>query len=235
MFLRDLRFQLRMWLRQPLFAAVAIGTLALGVGANVAMFSVVRAVLLRPLPYPDGDRLVQIRSFDGGEGTVGNLSPADFLDFERDTMTFAGMGAHGFVNSFTVAAARAPRADNARPGGGDGPAQPSPDDAERVGGVNVTEGFFPTLRVQPAHGRLFRADEDVPGGPLVAILSHGFWQRRFASDPVIIGGSILVNAHPTTVVGVLPASYRHVERNPDRAAEIFFPYQFDRAHCVSIR
>ncbi|MCA1584356.1 MAG: hypothetical protein LC791_06165, partial [Acidobacteria bacterium] len=94
MFLRDLRFQLRMWLRQPLFAAVAIGTLALGVGANVAMFSVVRAVLLRPLPYPDGDRLVQIRSFDGGEGTVGNLSPADFLDFERDTMTFAGMGAH---------------------------------------------------------------------------------------------------------------------------------------------
>jgi putative ABC transport system permease protein len=209
MFMRDVRFQARMLVRQPLFAFVAIGTLALGIGANAAVFSVVRAVLLRPLPYPEGHRLVQIRSLDREEGTPGNLSPADFLDFQRDASSFARMGAHGWVGSFTVT-----------DGGGA---------AERVGGVNVTEGFFPTLGVQPAHGRVFRPDEDIPGGALVAMLSHGFWERRFGSDRSVIGRTIAVNAQPTLVVGVLPADFRHVESNPDREAEIFLPYQFDRA------
>ena len=104
-----------------------------------------RAVLLRPLDYPGGDRLVKVHGFDEEENAPGNLSPADFLDFERDNTVFSRMGANGWVGLFTVT-------------GGQG-------EAERVGGVNVTLGFFPTLGVQPALGRLFTADEDRPGGP----------------------------------------------------------------------
>ena len=121
------------------------------------------------------------------------------------------MGANGWVGLFTVT-------------GGHG-------EAERVGGVNVTLGFFPTLGVQPALGRLFTADEDRPGGPSTAILSDGIWRRRYGADPAIIGRSITINARPVTVVGVLPASYRHLEINPERPAEIFAPYQFDPAQA----
>ncbi len=113
------------------------------------------------------------------------------------------MGANGWVGLFTIT-------------GGTG-------EAERVGGVNVTLGFFPTLGIQPALGRLFTAEEDRPGGPNTAILSDGFWRRRYGADPSIVGRSITLNATPFTVVGVLPASYRHLEINPERPADIFTP------------
>jgi len=203
-----IRFAVRRLFHRPGFALVAIGTLALGIGANAAIFSLVQAVLLRSLPYPSPDALVRVLGFDTDENEVGNLAPGDYFDFERETTAFERMGAHGFVGSFTVAG--------------------SAGDAERVGGVNVTAGFFPTLGIQPALGRMFTADDDRPDAATVVLLSDGFWRRRFGADPGIVGSQVLVNARPATVVGVLPASYRHVEVNPDRAADVFVPYRFNR-------
>jgi putative ABC transport system permease protein len=207
--LQDVRFALRTLARRPGFTAVAIATLALGIGANTAIFSVVNAVLLRPLAFPEPDRLLMIRGLETAAGEPSNLSPADFMDYERESRTFARLGAHGWVGFFTVAGREV--------------------EPERVGGVNVTEGFFPTLGVQPALGRLFTADEDLPGGPAVVILTHGFWQRRYGGDANILGTTILLNARPATVVGVLPESFRHFERYPDREAQLFAPWQFNRA------
>ena len=211
MFIQDLRYAFRGLARRPGFTAIAVITLSLGIGATTAIFSVVQAVLLRPLEYDGADRLLKIRGFDRKEGTISNLSPADFLDFERDAQTVAQAGANGFVGLFTI-------------GGGQG-------EAERVGGVNVTAGFFPTLRVQPALGRVFRLEDDTPDAAMTVILSDGFWRRRFGADPSIVGKAITVNARPATVVGVLPASYRHLEVNPERAAEVFIPYGFNPAQA----
>ncbi len=153
---QNLRLAVRRLLASPGFAAVAIGTLALGIGANAAMFSVVRAVLLAPLPYAAPDALVRVVGFDEDDGTPGNLSPADFLDFQRDARSFIRMGAHGFVGSATISGAEG--------------------DAERVGMVKVTEGFFPTLGIAAATGRLFTAEDDRPGAPKLALISDGFWR-----------------------------------------------------------
>jgi putative ABC transport system permease protein len=211
MFLQDLRYAFRNLARRPGFTAVAVITLSLGIGATTAIFSVVQAVLLRPLEYPEADRLVKIRGFDKKNGTIVNLSPADFLDFRRDAKTTAEVGANGFVGLFTI-------------GGGQG-------EPERVGGVNVTSGFFPALGVQPALGRVFRTDDDTPDAETTIILSDGFWRRRFGADPAIVGKSITLNARPATVIGVLPAGYRHLEINPERSADIFTPYGFNPAQA----
>ena len=206
---QDLRFAVRALLGRPMFTLVAVLTLALGLGANTAMFSVIRAVLLRPLSYPAPDRLVKIVGFDHKLAIEDNLSPADFLDFARETRTLQRTGAHGWVGFFTVA---------------DSTGAP-----DRIGGVSVTEGFFPTLGARFALGRAFTREEDAPGGPRAIVLSHGFWQRRFGGDPGVIGRSLLVNARPATVVGVLSDTFRHVEPSPEREADAFMPYQFDPA------
>jgi putative ABC transport system permease protein len=206
---QNLRLAVRRLLASPGFALVAIGTLALGIGANAAMFSVVQAVLLAPLPYHAPDELVRVVGFDEDEGTPGNLSPADFLDIARDTRTFRQIGAHGFVGSATIS-------------GPEG-------DAERVGLVRVTQGFFPTLGVRPQAGRLITPADDRPGAARVALVSDGYWDRRFGRDASLVGREIRINAEPVTVVGVLPADYRHLEEDPDRSADVFVPFAFDPA------
>jgi len=211
MLIQDLRYAIRGFIKRPGFAVIAILTLSLGIGATTAIFSVVQAVLLRPLEYPDADRLVKLNGFDKEEGVPGNLSPADFLDYQRDNTAFARMGANGFVGLFTIS-------------GGHG-------EAERVGGVQVTEGFFATLQVQPAIGRSFLPEEDRPGAPRVALITDGFWRRRYGADPSIVGSSITVNAVPATVVGVLPPAFRHLEINPERPAEVFMLFRFNPAEA----
>jgi putative ABC transport system permease protein len=206
MLFQDLKVAARTLGRRPTFTVMAIVTLALGLGANAAMFSVIQAVLLRPLPYPDPDALVKIIGLNRATGVPGNLSPADFMDFAREATTMDRLGAHGFIGYFTVA----------DPSG----------TSERVGGVNVTEGFFPTLNAPFVLGRPFTADEDTPDGPRAVVLSYGFWQRRYGGDPTIVGRAIDVNARPATVVGVLASTYRHVEANPEREPDVFMPYGF---------
>ena len=209
MVLQDLRYAFRSLAKKPAFAVVAVLTLSLGIGATTAIFSVVQAVLLRPLEYAEADRLVKVIGFDKAEGTTGNLSPADFLDFQRDATSFERMGANGWVGLATISGGRG--------------------EAERAGWVQVTEGFFPTLRVQPAVGRAISADDDRPGAARVALISDGFWRRRFGADPLIVGQSVSFNAMPVTIIGVLPATYRHLEINPERAADIFTPFRWDTA------
>jgi putative ABC transport system permease protein len=211
MLLQDLRYAFRGLARRPGFTAVAVITLSLGIGATTAIFSVVQAVLLRPLEYDGADRIMKIVGWERDERELNNLSPADFLDYRRDATTFASMGANGFVGLATI-------------GGGTG-------EAERVGSVQVTDGFFDTLRVRPQLGRLFVPEDDRPGAARVVVLSDGMWRRRFGGDPSIVGRSITFNAMPVTVAGVLPASFRHIEINPDRPAEVFSTYRFDPANA----
>jgi putative ABC transport system permease protein len=209
MLLQDLRYAFRNLAGKPGFALVAVLTLSLGIGATTAIFSVVQAVLLRPLEYAGADRLVKIVGFEPSEGTTDNLSPADFLDLQRDSTSFARMGAHGFVGLATL-------------GGGTG-------EAERLGSVQVTDGFFDTLQERPQLGRLFAADDDRPGAPRVLVVSDTLWRRRFNADPSIVGREVTFNAGPATVIGVLAPAFRHVEINPERAADVFSTYRFDSA------
>lgn len=211
MFIQDLRHAFRGLARRPGFTAVAVITLSLGIGATTAIFSVVQAVLLRPLEYDAADRIVKVVGWERDQLQTANLSPADFLDFKRDATTFERMGANGFVGLATI-------------GGGTG-------EPERVGSVQVTDGFFDTLRVRPQAGRLFLPEDDRPGAARVVVLSDGIWRRRFGADPSIVGRSITFNAMPVTVAGVLPAGFRHIEINPDRPAEVFSTYRFDPANA----
>jgi putative ABC transport system permease protein len=207
MLMSDVRYALRLLRARPGFTATAIVTLALGLGANSAMFSVIRAALLRPLPYAQPDELVRVVGFDKETNEPANLSPADFFDFARSATTVARMGAHGWIGFFTL---------------DDGRGEP-----ERLGGVNVTHGFFPTLGARFTLGRTFEENEDRPGGPRAVILAHGFWQRRFGGDRAVVGRVIRINMQPHTVVGVLDATFRHIESNPEREADVFVPYRFD--------
>jgi putative ABC transport system permease protein len=205
---QDLRFAVRTLTKRPGFAAVAIVTLALGIGANSAIFSVVSAVLLRPLPYPDPPRLTKIVGHDLASGELDNLSPADFMDLRDMNSSFESMGAHGWVGFFTITRDGEP---------------------ERLSGSNVTHGFFRTLGVRPMMGRLFQDGEDVRGAEPVAVITHPFWERRFGANPDVIGRVVNFNAVPTTIVGILPAEYRHPEPNPEREPEVYIPYLWDPA------
>ena len=207
MLIQDLRYAFRSLFKNPGFTAIAVITLSLGIGATTAIFSVVHAVLLRPLEYPDAARLVRLTGFDRADHQAGNISPGDFFDAQSQATTFARMGANGYVGLATVTGGRG--------------------EAERAGWVQVTEGFFATLQVQPAIGRGIRPDDDRPGAERVVLISDGFWRRRFAADPSIVGRSITLNAMPATVIGVLPPSFRHIEVNPERPADLFTPFRWD--------
>jgi putative ABC transport system permease protein len=206
MLLQDLRYAIRSFAKAPGFAAVAIVTLALGIGATTAIFSVVHAVLLRPLEYPEADRLIKIVGRHRTERTIGNISPGTFVDIAREATSFERIGANGFVGLATIADERG--------------------EAERAGWVQITEGFFPTLGVEPVLGRAIQPEDDQPGAERVVLISDGFWRRRFGGDPSIVGQTITFNAMPVTVIGVLPASYRHLELNPERPADLFTPSRF---------
>lgn len=186
-FLQDLRYAGRMLARRPGFTAVAVLTLALGVGANTAIFSVVEAVLLRPLPYRHAGRIVvvweSLRS-QGGKRNV--ISPANFLDWREQAKSFDGMAT--FVDL---------------PVGLTGAGEP-----EEVPAQLVTPNLFALLGAIPELGRTF-VPEDVKAGqrPNVAILSHGLWQRRFGGAPDVIGRTVSLNGRPTTIVGVMPPGF----------------------------
>ena len=188
----NLRHALRALRRAPGFTAVAVGTLALGIGATTAIFTVVNGVLLRPMPYEAPERLAIIWN-DLGEGaqSLPAVSALDFLDYRERSRTFEAFAA---ASGPSVARLRGNLT-------GEG-------DPERVDLAPVTANFFPLLGVTPALGRGFTAAEELPNGPRVAILSHRLWRRRYAGDPGIVGRSVAIDGIEHLVVGVLPEEFR---------------------------
>jgi len=179
--LQDLRFGLRALARNPGFASVAVVTLALGIGANAAIFSVINAVLLRPLPWNEPSKAVMIWSkWTAFDKTW--VSDGEVNGYRTEARTLASVGAweDGQVNLT-----------------GDG-------EPERVAYGGVTANLFDVLGSSPIAGRTFRAEEDVPNGPKVAILGYGLWQRRYGADPNMVGRTIQINGAAHQVVGVMP-------------------------------
>jgi predicted permease len=186
--LQDLRFALRGLAKSPGFAIVAILTLALGIGANTAIFSYIDAWIIKPLPYPQADRLMVFNSHDTKKGWTRNsvTSTADFFDFQKESTSFEQIaGWTGWNFNLT----------------GDGP-------PALVEGGRVSWNYFDTLGAKPMLGRPFAPDEDQPGATHVAILSQGLWQSRFASEPKIIGRTIMIGGEMYTVVGVMPGTFQ---------------------------
>jgi predicted permease len=184
---QDLRYGIRILLKNPGFTVVAVFTLALGIGANTAIFSVVNAVLIKPLSYGEPDRIVMLWSINPGLKLNLPLSPlpVDLGEWRRQAGTFE-----------QIAALRLKTADLSEDG-----------DPERVAGVEVTANFFAVLGVQPQLGREFSLDEEQPGQDKVAIISHGLWQRRFGGEANIIGRLITVNRERRAVIGVMPPRF----------------------------
>jgi predicted permease len=186
---QDIRYGARTLRKNPGFTAVAVLTLALGIGANTATFSVVNAVLLRPLPYPEPSQLVQLRVGRSGRPNA-VIGSATFVAIKAQSQSLARIAAYS-------------GGDMTLTGAGS---------AERVVAGAVTADFFPLLGVQPALGRNFTREEDTPNGPRAAILGHGLWQSRFGGDADLLGRTITLNEQSYTVVGILPARFQYPEQ-----------------------
>jgi predicted permease len=198
--LADLRHAFRVFRKSPGFTAIAIAALALGIGANTAIFSVINVVLLKPLPFPEPDRIMRIeRGFPGGSG--GSSSIPKFNAWKKNDV-FEAMAAYDFAGP------------GMNVGGSDHP--------EQVKGIHVSSEFFRVFGVSPVVGRTFTADEDIPSGPKVAVISYQLFSRRLGADLRLVGTPILIAGAPTTVVGVLPATFQS-----DPPADIFIPLQAD--------
>ncbi|HXT41233.1 MAG TPA: ABC transporter permease [Candidatus Angelobacter sp.] len=182
--MNDLRFAFRQLLKNPGFTAVAVLTLALGIGANTAIFSVVDAVLLRPLAYPESDRLVWL-SERGPDWSGGSISCPNFTDWRNQQSVFEKFGVYSGSN-FTLTGAGEP---------------------VRLAGAMMSSDVFAALRVQPEIGRVFGEDEDKPGGPPVAVIGHALWQNRFGGDAGIVNKTINLNGKAYTILGVMPAGF----------------------------
>src|SRR5919206_3231437 len=190
--LQDLRYGLRLLLKNKGFTIVAILALGLGIGANTAIFSLVNGVLLRPLQFPDAERIVYLEGKNPAAGiTDSNISFLDFTDWSKQTDLFASTAAYWTASANLGA-------DGGEP--------------ERVPRAGVTTGFFSVLGVQPVLGRAFLPEEDKPGAITSAIISHGLWKRRFGADPAIVGKQVQISSRPITIVGVMPPGFEYPEQ-----------------------
>jgi predicted permease len=183
---QDLRHGLRVLASQPAFAAVAVASLALGIGANTAIFSVTNALLLRPLPYDDADRIAILWQRSPGLGVQQDwFSTGQYLDIRADNQVFTDVAAT-IGASFNLTGNGVP---------------------ERIDGARVSASLFTLFGAKAAAGRVFTAEDDTPGKPPVVILSNGFWKRRFGSDPSVVGTSLTLNGNTCTIVGVMAADF----------------------------
>lgn len=203
--MQDLRYGARMLWKKPGFTAVVVVSLALGIGANAAIFSVVNAVLLRPLPYPNPERLLVLEDADTrNPERRGSVAAPDFFDWRARNTTLEGVAAFHY-GTFILT------------GGGE---------PESLTGVFAAHGFTEVLGVAPLSGRSFTAEEDAPRQRArVALLSYGLWQRRFAATPDILGQTIHLNSEPYTIIGVMPESFRY----PSRRVDVWAPAGLDPA------
>ena len=196
--INDVRYALRMLAKNPAFAGVVVLTLALGIGANAAIFSMLDQVLLQSLPVANPDQLVVLSAYDPKEGpnTDSSFSYAMYQDLRDRNSVFSGVIARGGTQM------------NVTYG----------DQTERVRGELVSGNFFEVLGVRPWAGRFFTQEDDrTPGAHPVAVLSYAFWESRFNKDPNLIGKTILVNEHPLTVLGITPLGFYGLDlsNNPD--------------------
>jgi putative ABC transport system permease protein len=202
---QDVRYSIRQWMKAPGLAALAIVSLALGIGANTAMFTVVESVLLRPLPYADAGRLVSVGldGSNGGETAVSSTSWLNYRDIREQAHSLSA--AAGYSEDIGVVQGREGSLSVATP--------------------RVTPNLFPLLGTRPQLGRTFSEAEGQAGGPRVAILSEALWRQSFGADPRILGRTVRVNAEPRTVIGVMPASFRFPETSGDLTNGLWMPIQ----------
>src|ERR1051325_8764968 len=203
---KDLRYGFRMLLKSPGFTLMAVLALALGIGANTAIFSVVNAVMLQKMPFENPDRLVLVWEQSPRTSRTNVANPVNFLEWQARNHSFERIAA---LVPFPVSLA------------GDG-------EPEQVNAMIVSDGFFQILGVKPIAGRWFTPEEDTRGKDNVVILSEGLWRRRYGADPNIIGRQIRVNSQSVTVVGVMPASFRF----PFTKSELWRPMAIDRARAA---
>jgi len=195
---------LRALIRVPAFTALVVFTLALGIAANTAIFSVIEAVLLKPLPFPDPDRIVDIDHEAPGVN-IPHAGSAAFLHFtyREDSRSFQTVGLWR-PETFSVTGVGEP---------------------EEIRGLDVTEGVLPLLGVQPALGRFFTAKDDAPRGGETVVLAHSYWQTRFGGARNVLGRRLLLDGRPREVIGVLPAGFRFLDQTPS----VIAPIRLDRS------
>ena len=202
---QDLRYGVRMLLKSPGFAAVVVSILALGIGANTAIFSVVNAVLLKPLPYYDPQRLVSVVEMIDGDESRGDV---EYVHWQAESKAFDHLAAY-VPDSITLTGRGKP---------------------ERLDAMWATASLFPMLGVTPQLGRAFTAEEDRPGGVLVVILSYAFWQRGFGGDPGVIGQSLGLGGRSRQVIGVMPPDFKFL-----RKADVLLPRALNVQQALSRR
>lgn len=203
--MQDTRYAVRQIIQRPGFAAILVLTLALGIGANTAVFSVVNGVVLRPLPYPEAERLTVVWSqFPTMELMEFPSSWPEYDDYRTATSSFEELGAWARTQR-TITGGEAP---------------------ERLRVANFTWTMFPVLGVEPLHGRTFGPDEDVAGTDGAALLSHGLWQRRFGGDPSVVGGTVELDGSTVTILGVMPEGFGF----PDPDTDAWIPAGIDPAN-----
>ena len=207
--LADIRHALRMFFRNPGFTLAVVAALALGIGADTAIFSVVNAVLLKPLTYPEPDRIVQfLLTYRGDHGGPG-ASVTKFHVWQEQTNVFKDAAAYDFSSKGLNLTGGVP---------------------EQIKGAHVTEAYFRLFGARMRMGRAFTPQEDLPHGGNVVVLSYGFWMRKFGGDPHIVGKTISLSGEPYTVLGVTDRDFV-----TDSAADVWLPFQFppnsdDQAH-----
>ncbi|HEY6850266.1 MAG TPA: ABC transporter permease, partial [Terracidiphilus sp.] len=199
-FRQDLRYSLRTLVANPAFTLTAIAAIALGIGVNTAIFTVVNAVLLKPLTYPEPDRMVQfLNTYQ--EGNSPRSSPVDFNTWNAQTSVFQDVAAFDFAGpGFNLTGAA----------------------AEQVHGIHVSEAYFRLFGAPLLLGRTFTPQEDAPNGGHVVVISYGFWQRKFGGNPNIVGTGVSLSNESYTIIGVLGKSFL-----TDPAADIWVPFQID--------
>jgi predicted permease len=210
--LQDIRFALRTMRRNPALTIAVIGTLALGIGANTAIFGVLNAVLIRSLPYPDSTRLVAVRE-GAKDASLVSAAYLNYLDWRRLTRTCEDLGAMRY-SAYTLT------------GSGD---------AERLWGREASASLFSVLHITPILGRTFRAEEDAPGSKPVVLISESLWKRRFSGDPAILGRTLTLSGTAYTVVGVLPAGFQFPIHFLDVGDDIVVPLGQDSAPVMQDR
>src|SRR5262245_16198302 len=207
-FWQDLRYGARMLLKSPGFTVIAVVTLAIGIGLNTALFSVVNSILLRPLPYHEPERLAQVwETWPDGEAQTGAVSPNNMLDWRAQARSFASLSGYS-IWLFTLTGTNEPT---------------------EIPGLKVTADFFATLGVTPQLGRTFRPEEERPGAAQPVVISHDFWRRRFGGHADVIGQRLKLDDGAYTIVGVLRPDFRQTEFAAGYRAEVWVPLELDPA------